>query len=129
MARAILYQKVVVCVPHWQQKSKKYRVTYPRLYGEVHLDVIIDKLADAKSSSETADGSRKFLICQFREAYRKKYKKEPHFMYWSDLRFHAVPVAAPTAASSGDNRYCCRSDTCPVCDTGNHGWCRRGCTL
>lgn len=125
----------MVCLPkHWRQPTQKYRVTYPGVPGEVHLDIIDDKFDDANSSSSTATQSQKFIIEQYKAAMRAKTgRRILRWIYWHVLRFEKV--ASSSEASTGtikpipSDRQCCPDGNCKVCDDGNHHWCRKGCTL
>lgn len=119
---------------HWRQPTQKYRVTYPGVPGEVHLDIIIDKLTDARSKSRTSEQSQKFIIEQFKAAMRAKTGRPVRrWLYWSVLRLEEVTddtidlidVYKPIASG----KQCCPDDNCKVCDDGNHHWCRKGCNL
>lgn len=83
--------------------------------------------------------ARSSICIRFRKAYAQKFSGDtlPR-VEWEDIvvrkltaptTSNAVQPGATAQQPQPQEKRCCPDDDCVVCDQGNHGWCRKGCTL
>ncbi|HEX6415926.1 MAG TPA: hypothetical protein VFZ62_00160 [Candidatus Saccharimonadales bacterium] len=93
-------------------------------------------------NTEARDRARQHVCIRFREACKAKagaswnWVDGQPFINWNELAITKLPLPeAPSAATPvvtvppRAEGSCCDDENCVVCDQGNHGFCRKGCTL
>jgi hypothetical protein len=124
------------------KKAPTHAVKHHQL-GEANIYVAPSLQERLKSRNPaTRDRARDSVCIRFRKACEAKagdswnWVEGQPFLNWSDLAITELPAPTPrvvkapaSAAPPKVEGTCCDDDNCVVCDIGNHGFCRKGCTL
>lgn len=121
------------------RKQPTHSVTHRN--GRVVNIYIAPELAEKLLSQDAKErtGARSSVCIRFRKAYQQKFAGASlSRVEWEDIvvrglkvttMSNAVQPGATAQQPSSREKQCCPDDNCVVCDQGNHGWCRKGCTL
>ena len=90
-------------------------------------------------NSEIRASARMEICRRFRKACEAQMKGDPSVSLsppptWVDWRhlqltLQSSPEAEQALSPVRAGGQCCPDDNCVVCDIGNHGFCRNGCTI